>query len=235
MLAHSDLDSARFGIPIARATLATPDDVDAMVDSARQQGTAMVIVRVPAEKSTVVQRIERHGGRLCDTLVHHARSLEQALPDVSPKVRPAKSGDIDAIGSIAAAAFAGYGGHYHTDPRLDRHAADAGYVDWARRSLGRERVIVIEDDGVVTGFLAMRHDSGETDIVLNAVHPDHQRGGLYSALVAASLTASRNAGSRRCTVSTQVWNVAVQKVWVRLGFEPTHAVHTFHLWLDEVP
>jgi len=36
----------------------------------------------------------------------------------------------------------------------------------------------------------------------------------------------------RCTVSTQVWNVRAQKVWIRVGFEPTQAVHTFHLWSD---
>ena len=33
-------------------------------------------------------------------------------------------------------------------------------------------------------------------------------------------------------VSTQVINVAVQKVWGRLGFEPRNYIYTFHKWFD---
>ncbi len=52
---------------------------------------------------------------------------------------------------MAAAAFAGYVGHYHNDARLDRAAADATYPDWARRSVTEagvaDRVWVVEDGG----------------------------------------------------------------------------------------
>ena len=43
--------------------------------------------------------------------------------------------------------------------------------------------------------------------------------------------AALRTGVRRCLISTQVDNVAVQRVWARLGFEPSGALHTFHLWL----
>ena len=33
-------------------------------------------------------------------------------------------------------------------------------------------------------------------------------------------------------LSTQVTNLAVQKVWSRLGFEPSRSYYTFHLWFD---
>jgi ribosomal protein S18 acetylase RimI-like enzyme len=141
------------------------------------------------------------------------------------------------VAEIAAAAFAGYGGHYHADPRLDRAAADATYSDWARRSCAvpgvADRVWVVEDEGEVAGFLTLRvNGPAETEIVLNAVHPDRQRRGLYGRLVAAALAASLDRGAERCIVSTQLTNVPVQKSWVRLGFEPAYAFHTFHLWLD---
>ena len=70
-----------------------------------------------------------------------------------------------------------------------------------------------------------------TEIVLNAVRPESQGHGLYPALVIAALHRSVELEAVRCIVSTQVGNVAAQKVWVRTGFEPSHAVHTFHLWL----
>jgi hypothetical protein len=31
-------------------------------------------------------------------------------------------------------------------------------------------------------------------------------------------------------ISTQITNVAVQKVWTRLGFEPSRSYYTFHKW-----
>jgi ribosomal protein S18 acetylase RimI-like enzyme len=232
-ISMSELDSARFGYPIARANVTSVDDVRALVEHGREKRAAMIIIRVPADSWAAAQEIERVGGRLCDTLVYFDRSLEGPLPSASSAVRPADTDDIETIVDIAAAAFAGYGGHYHVDPRLDPAAADAGYVDWARRSVNRDRVLVIEDEQVVAGFVTMRDDDARSaEIMLNAIHPDHQRRGLYAALVGASLVASQDAGARRCFVSTQLWNTAVQRVWVRLGFEPATALHTFHLWLD---
>lgn len=38
---------------------------------------------------------------------------------------------------------------------------------------------------------------------------------------------------KEMVVSTQITNLAVQKVWVRLGFEPYRFYYTFHKWFDE--
>lgn len=229
-LAASDVDSARFGVPIARSYAASPADVIAITTDARKSGVAMVIVRAPANDLAVAQAIENTGGRLCDTLVHYARSFDGPVPEQTHPVRRARQEDIDAIGAIAAEAFAGYQGHYHADPRLDRAAADAGYVDWARRSIAD--ATVVEDAGRVAGFLTLERHGADTEIVLNAVRPDAQGQGLYTALVLGALHQSLTLEAQRCVVSTQVWNVRAQKVWIRMGFEPTHAVHTFHLWFD---
>jgi len=43
---------------------------------------------------------------------------------------------------------------------------------------------------------------------------------------------SLSKGVRRMVVSTQVINIAVQKTWVRLGFEPIRGYYTFHKWFD---
>ena len=230
MLAASALDSDRFGVPIARAHAASVADVAAIVNDGESSGLAMVIVRSPADDLRVAHAIEDAGGRLCDTLVYYARSLDRPIPEQSRPIRRARPDDIDEVTAIAAAAFAGYRGHYHADPRLDRAAADAGYVDWARRSIGGAHMLVIEDAGAVAGFLSMEPRAADTEIVLNAIRPASQGRGLYPALVIGALHRSVELQAGRCIVSTQVGNVSAQKVWVRTGFEPTHAVHTFHVW-----
>jgi hypothetical protein len=37
-------------------------------------------------------------------------------------------------------------------------------------------------------------------------------------------------GRTRMVVSTQITNLAVQKVWARLGFEPSSSYYTLHRW-----
>lgn len=231
-LAASDVDSARFGVPIARSYAASVADVSRIAKDARASGIAMVIVRSPATDLAVAQALENAGGRLCDTLVHYARALDRPIPEQPRPLRPAGPDDIDEITAVAKGAFAGYQGHYHADPRLDRAAADAGYVDWARRSISEGDVFVIEDGGAIAGFLSLELRETETEIVLNGIRPDAQGHGLYPALVIGALRHSAELHALRCVVSTQVSNVRAQKVWVRVGFEPTHAVHTFHLWSD---
>ena len=232
VLAASDVDSARFGVSIARSYAASAADVTAISRDARASGVAMVIVRCPAGDLSAAQALEQAGGRLCDTLVHYGRPLDRPIPEQPRPVRRARPSDIEEIQAIAAGAFAGYQGHYQADPRLDRAAADAGYVDWARRSIAGADVLVVEDEGAIAGFLTMEPSDDGTEIVLNGIRPDSQGRGLYAALVIGALRRSAKLKAPRCTVSTQVWNVRAQKVWIRVGFEPTQAVHTFHLWSD---
>jgi ribosomal protein S18 acetylase RimI-like enzyme len=96
-----------------------------------------------------------------------------------------------------------------------------------------DRVLLVEVDGAVVGFLTLRFNNDlESEIVLNGVDPEYQRRGLYSALVEAALALSSTRGATRCIVSTQLTNRSVQRVWARLGFELSAARHTFHLWLE---
>jgi hypothetical protein len=39
-------------------------------------------------------------------------------------------------------------------------------------------------------------------------------------------------GFQQMLYSTQITNIAVQKVWVRLGAELDHAYYTFHKWFE---
>ena len=235
----SVLDSSRFGAAIARVTLRSRDELPAFIAGCRASHIAMAVIRTDTRDFRAAQAIEASGGILCDTLVYFARPLrdDSTVASSDARVRPGSPADVERVVSIAAAAFAGYGGHYHADPRLDAAAADDSYIDWARRSVAVpgvvDRLWVVEDRGTVAGFLTLKvNNRADAEIVLNAIHPDHQRRGLYPALLRTALASSRALGAHRCIVSTQVWNVPLQRVLARIGFEPARSYYTFHLWFD---
>lgn len=65
--------------------------------------------------------------------------------------------------------------------------------------------------------------------VLYGVHPDHSGGGLYGDLIRYTQAKFRDRGYVLMKVSTQIWNLAVQKVWAREGFVLSQAYDTYHI------
>lgn len=239
-VALSELDERRFGVVTARGSLASPRELPAILDFCAAHRVGLLIARCDAAEPAAAQAMEAAGGRLMDTLVYFARDLRRReVPSESEgvAVRVASPADAAAVCAIARESFRGYGGHYHADPRLPREQCDETYADWALRSCTErevaDAVLVAVDGAAPIGFLTLRSSgAGEVEIVLNGVLPERQRGGVYRALVIAALGWAKERQAVRVLVSTQVTNAAVQKVWVRLGFEPLRSHHTFHLWFD---
>jgi ribosomal protein S18 acetylase RimI-like enzyme len=232
----SSLDEQRFGIRTVRAWdvgLTDLDTVDAFVE---QENARLLIIRIPTDDLRAVQRLEESGAILTDTLVYYRQSLTQDLPaDTGTiSVRPIRAEEVKAASEVAAATFEGYFGHYHADPRLDRTACDEVYRSWARRSCTREaadEVLVGVDNDVVVGFATLRMNGpDEGEGVLFGVAPQAQGRGLYRSMMVHAMEWCRTQPATRMVVSTQVTNIAVQKVWVRLGFEPYRSYYTLHRW-----
>lgn len=229
------LEAARFGIVAARLT--DPKAPLAQVNqAARRQGVQMITARVDSRDLHRVQALEEDGYRLMDTLVYYERDLADlpAPPDSPPqeRIRPARPEDAEAVADIARAAFAGYYGHYHSDPRLSSEAADAAYTEWAQTSIARtdatSPALVAEHAGRPVAFLTSRLDLAE--IVLMGVRPEAQGGGIYGRLLDHGLGILRAGGCARAVVSTQVTNIAVQRAWCRRGFRLTRSLYTLHKW-----
>jgi ribosomal protein S18 acetylase RimI-like enzyme len=168
-----------------------------------------------------------------DTLVYYGGPTAAfADAPIAPFVREARQDDLPSLEAVARDAFMGYGGHYHADPRLDPSLATLGYVEWCLTSVGRPRftVWVAEQEGAVAGFLAARHDEGVSEITLNGVATRFQRRGLYDALLKTCGRTLYDRAVPEMCISTQLTNVAPQKVWVRSGLTPRRALYTFHKW-----
>jgi ribosomal protein S18 acetylase RimI-like enzyme len=238
----SSLDEARFGVRTARVNAVTVEQLPAIMEFCRANAVTFLIARCGVGDLPAAQAMEQSGFELMDTLLYYSRDLKgHPIPQLTNDVtlRPVQPSDDNAIGELARRAFQGYGGHYHADPRLDRALCDETYVSWAKRSCVSHEVandvIAAMVDDKIAGFITLRLNNPiEGEVPLYGVDPVLQGRGIGRSLVIGALEWCKAQGAERLLISTQVTNIASQKVWVRLGFEPLTAYYTFHRWFQNV-
>ncbi len=237
----SAIDEERFGIRSARASGITLNTLGPVIDFCRDNGVVFLIARCSASEIHTVQAMEREGFRLMDTLIYYARDLvKKEIPSDSAgvSIRPIEPGEEEKVKAVAARSFGNYFGHYHADERLDGDKCDEAYQSWALRScISRdvaEEVLVATLENRIVGFATLRlNTSEEGEGVLFGVDPSAQGQGIYRSFMINAMRWCLSKERIRMVVSTQITNIAVQKVWTRLGFEPSHAIYTFHKWFDD--
>ena len=240
--AFSEVDSERFGVRVARAHV-DGNNLQQAVEFCAAERINLLIARCPTTELHAAQKMEGLGFSLMDTLVYYSFDLtKRAIPDRSSEahVRKFVLEDKAQIERVAAGAFKGYHGHYHADPRLDPKKCDEGYVSWAVRSYTSKQVatevLVAEREKKIVGFLTLRlngpklNSPKEVEGVLFAVAPEAQGTGVGHSLLAEGLKWCKEQRASDMVISTQVTNLAVQRVWCRVGFEPAHSYYTFHKW-----
>lgn len=237
----SVVDERRFGIRTARAMLKDIDNFKEALKFCYDGKVSLLISRCPVSRLDIVQVMENTGFLLMDTLVYYARSLTKTPIPANTSdivIRGIRSGDEMLVKAVAEKSFKGYFGHYHADSRLNRALCDEAYTSWAvnscvSRDVADEVLIATDDREDILGFATLRlNGDTEGEGVLFGVAPEAQGRGIYRLLMTAAMQWFFEKGCERMLVSTQITNIAVQKVWSRLGFEPCHAYYTFHKWFD---
>ncbi len=236
----SPLDQERFGIITAKTFIKTPQEIQSALDEAWQLKVKLLIARSYASEIRLAQKMEQNGFFITDTLVYYAYDLtKKPIPEdvTGNEIRPVLLEEADSVKNVARRAFKGYFGHYHADERLDSNLSDDVYTDWAKRAClertQNDEVFVAVVDSEIMGFATMRlNSSQEGEGVLFAVDPALQGKGMYRSFIIAGLTWCKEKRCDRMIVSTQINNIAVQKVWTRTGFEPIYAYYTFHKWFE---
>ncbi|OQB49965.1 MAG: Mycothiol acetyltransferase [Deltaproteobacteria bacterium ADurb.Bin151] len=236
----SPLEEIRFGIKTARAANLTLNNLFQVIEFCQNHAVRLLIARCHAHEIDVVQEMERIGFTLTDTLVYYVRNLKNVpLPQLAPsiEIRPMMISENDQVQNIAAEAFSNYISHYHADARLNRSLCDETYKDWARNACNHRDdthdVLVALREGRILAFATLQmNDRRQGEGVLFGVSPSSQGSGLYKALMTAGMHWCAEAHAQEMIVSTQIINIAVQKVWSRLGFEPRNYVYTFHKWFE---
>jgi len=234
----SRLDEDRFGVRTAKCGRLGLEVIPEVMTFCREHQVELLIARCPTAWLPVAQELEQQGFLLMDTLIYFSRNIRTGrIPRARPgiTVRGYRPGDEDVIRRIAGECFHDYLGHYHSDSRLDRKKCDEVYADWALRScLSRDPadvviVACVRDD--IAGFGTMHmNDSRQGEGLLFGVSPSFRGQGVYRAIMIHCLNWCAERGLEEMTISTQVTNLASQKTWIRLGFEPVSAFYTFHRW-----
>lgn len=239
-LSRSLPDSQRFGLRVMRGSIAEIDDRK-LIEEIVSAEADVVIIRVPAGSGRKLQRLARVGMHPihADTLVYYQVSLTQYDPrplrNADLEFTQAGPGDASDLEALVAGTFVGYNSHYHANPRLDEQKILAGYVEWASGYLtpaDETRITwVARRQGRIVAFACCSHDrsAGRCEGILYGVHPEHSGGGLYGDLIRYTQASFRERGFETMEVSTQIWNLAVQKVWSREGFVLNRAYDTFHI------
>lgn len=234
----SAIDEGRFGIRSARVSSVTSEDLPTILEECRSHQVVFLIARCPSDDLPAVQAMEQEGFLLMDSQVTYSHSLP--TPSVATEgvvLRPVRPDEAEVVSALAAAAFRSYGGHYHADTRLNRARCEEVYPSWAYRScVSREvadEVLVAERDHQLAGFVTLKmNDDLEGDVPLYGVHPAMQRQQVGRSLISGALDWFQTRGAERMMISTQITNLSSQKVWIRLGFEPSAHFYTFHKWFD---
>ncbi|WP_426208456.1 GNAT family N-acetyltransferase [Massilia sp. TWP1-3-3] len=234
----SSIDKSRFGITTAKMQLSGDEpvpDINAWCDA---NSVELLIARCRCDDIALVQKLEADGFFLTDTLVYYRNKELTQSADVLKEgysTRFATAADAATVGALAEVTFAGYTGHYHADPRLASADCDAVYSSWAASSCAStavaDQVILIEHGGKTVAFATVKKvESYMMEGVLFGVSPEHQGRSLYNALMLLAQNWAMNHNFKQMIVSTQVTNLAVQKVWCRQRFEPFKSYYTFHKW-----
>jgi len=185
--------------------------------------------------------MEHAGFFLTDTLVYFRKKhVNYPAFNLSSGYswRLATPADADAVEYLAKQTFVGYSGHYHADQKLDIKDCDLVYSSWATNSCKdkslADAVILIFKEAELAAFATLKKvEEYMCEGVLFGVGPKHQGKGLYDALMNLAQQWAIEAHYSQMIVSTQITNLAVQKVWCRHGFEPFKSYYTFHKWFPQ--
>lgn len=236
----SPLEEARFGCRTARAKGVTSKNLPIVLDFCRNNRIQFLIARCPVNDIQAAQDMEQEGFFLTDTLVYYTRDLtRQPIPAANgvAYVRPIQAGEEEEMMAVVVESFRGYAGHYHADQRLDKKKCDETYADWARKNcdarVSDEDFLVAEVEDRIVGFAVLKiNNPDEGEWVLGGIHPDFQGRGVYQSILRRVMEWCLSKGTKRIIISTQLNNIAVQKVWARFGFEINRGYYTFHRWFD---
>jgi len=235
-----DWDSDFFGFEIAEAVFdrAQPSDVNAAVATAREEGTTLLVCRMPAG---ALDRASRPGV-LADTrhiyVMPPARPIpdwpDDGLPEIEPYEARAMTPDLAHL-----AIQSGRQSRFFQDPDFPRSAARALYTRWMERIVTREiseRALVLvarNEDGRCTAMGATYIGAeGHGHPSLMAALPGRAARGFGRAYFRSMMSWFREHGVTEARIRTQARARAACNLYERAGWVLEKREDIVHVWLD---
>ncbi|MCE7996137.1 MAG: GNAT family N-acetyltransferase [Roseivirga sp.] len=239
----SDLDTKRFGFPIARINQWTGLDPLSVCDDLKKSGVRLIMSRVNAVEELQVEKLKETGFEIMDTIIHYRRDLpkstvKEAFKKGGISMRIAGPADIPPLRSIAGSCLRG--GHYFADKRLEKLKSIEVYEDWITRSVTdptvADRVYIAEKDGVIIGFatFSLETDKGSPGLWagIGAVHSGYRNLGVCRSMLQFGINEyieEKKYHFFGSAVSEN--NPSVNKVFLDIGCLPDDKYYSLHCWL----
>jgi acyl dehydratase/GNAT superfamily N-acetyltransferase len=238
ILDAAPLESHRFGMKVCRGTLEKVEGRE-LRNQLLSEGIDVAIIRTPGDGQEAATQFERTGFPFlhADVLVYYDADLKTYTP------KPLRNADLEFVlcneglkedlARLVREIFSGYRNHYNANPYLPADRILEGFQEWAvdfgaSPTPGRCAWLA-RRNGKWIAFATCSFVGDTCEGVLYCVHPDHSGGGLYSDLIRFTEAHFKAEGYTLMKVSTQIHNLAVQKVWSREGFALSKCYHTWHL------
>ncbi|MEA3192947.1 MAG: hypothetical protein QOD26_1280 [Betaproteobacteria bacterium] len=199
-------------------------EIDAAQLAAKRDG--FFFTKVPVSEVTRLERFVAAGFRIVDT--HVVLECAAASRREPKDVRKAIAADREPVLAIAERAFVW--SRFHRDPRFPRELADRVKRAWAENCLAGKRgeeVLVVVENGMPAGFLAVLKAGNAAVIDLVAVHPERQGRKLGETLTQA-FAARWAQRAEKLRVGTQLANTAAMRLYERMGFRVAEAKYVLH-------
>lgn len=243
-LEDSVVESARFGLQVARITVPMSADVSTTLPWLREtlvEATHdLVVLRYPARHTTWFASLLATGYDVlhADSLIYFTRPLDSSLarPETALSTRTGPwtatwDSEIDptALRALISATFSTFSNHYSANPLIDPTQALAGYQEWVTDSLDHDRVLCVSDEVGPAAFLTWSDHGPVCQFKLGGVHPRAQGSGLFSQVLLFAAHAGLRAGCREVDSPTQAHNLRQLAVSWKIGLRAAGACNTLHL------
>jgi dTDP-4-amino-4,6-dideoxy-D-galactose acyltransferase len=218
------------GTPQDRTQDILSDDLGHVLDEARAQGYAHLILRAAAHDSLLIWAAEHSGLRLIDIGIDSTLDLARtATPDLPDgfTVRAAEAKDVSALSELSAEAFTL--SRFSADPFFSDEQVKDFHRTWTRNLCNglAQAVLVAEVDGALAGFVSCSVSGDEGRIPLIGVAAGFRGRQIGQGLIAAALRWFRTAGCRLAHVKTQAHNYRALALYHRAGFVVSKSELTF--------
>ena len=238
-ISYSKVESDRFKLNIYRGK-AKAIDKKALLNCILKNNVDIAIVRLPSQKIEEQFELDKIGfPYICaDTLVYYKADLVKAtINTIKNDIQfvAATTADKPILESLVNGIFVGYTNHYNSNPLLPKDDILNGYKEWANgyisSSDNNKITWLVKQGEEFIGFAtcSFNEATSECEGVLYGVAESHSGMGIYGDIIRFTQSYFKNLNYKTMYVSTQIQNVAVQKVWMRESFFISEAFNTYHI------
>jgi len=230
-------ESDAFGINIGRLTVSKENRPN--LDSLSFEGFDCVIID-DIDSVSPLQISQKHRElRYAGTIIYWRAEVGWLVSRRTTKTENQKNlvvadeSNLDDFLDLCLDVFDGYISHYSFSPIFRSKPVNVSYADWIKRTWSNSNNILVgyEIDGKLASFALCEYSNTSVEVLLAGSGQKFRRSGAYTTLI-NSLVNFIPASITEFTISTQVTNTQVQRLWSSFGLTPLLTKTRYHLWVS---